>query len=143
MSNIHEGQTMNTPSNSTIGLAKNDFAYLLRDPRVVLHWYDFLCPFCYVGQHRTAILVRHGLKVIELPFQIHPDIPPEGMPVGPRNGPMYADLEREAKEAGLSLKWAPRLPNTRRALGAAEWVRRNQPDMFSEFQKDLFAAHFV
>ena len=90
------------------------------DPRMVLHWYDFLCPFCYVGQHRTAILVRHGLKVIELPFQIHPDIPPEGMPVGPRNGPMYADLEREAKEAGLSLKWAPRLPNTRRALGAAE-----------------------
>jgi len=24
----------------------------------VLHWYDFLCPFCYVGQHRTAILTR-------------------------------------------------------------------------------------
>jgi hypothetical protein len=43
------------------------------DPRTVLHWYDFLCPFCYVGQHRTAILVRHGLQVEELPFQAHPD----------------------------------------------------------------------
>jgi predicted DsbA family dithiol-disulfide isomerase len=41
----------------------------------VLHWYDFLCPFCYVGQSRTAILRRYGLDVIELPFQAHPDIP--------------------------------------------------------------------
>src|SRR3954465_5460244 len=56
----------------------------------VLHWYDFVCPFCYVGQHRTAILVRHGLRVTELPFQIHPEIPPGGMPAGPRNGSMYA-----------------------------------------------------
>ena len=46
------------------------------DPRTVLHWYDFLCPFCYLGQHRTAILVRHGLRIVELPFQAHPDIPP-------------------------------------------------------------------
>jgi len=50
------------------------------DPRAVLTWYDFLCPFCYVGQHRTAILVRHGLGVVELPFQAHPDIPPRAFP---------------------------------------------------------------
>jgi predicted DsbA family dithiol-disulfide isomerase len=58
------------------------------DPRTVLHWYDFLCPFCYVGQPRTAILIRHRLDVIELPFQAHPDIPPGGIAAGPRNGPM-------------------------------------------------------
>ena len=61
----------------------------LYDFRVVLHWYDFLCPFCYVGQHRTDILVRRGLKVVELPFQAHPDIPAGGLFVGPRTGPMY------------------------------------------------------
>ena len=113
------------------------------DPRTVLHWYDFLCPFCYVGQHRTAILVRHGLHVVELPFQAHPDIPPGGIPAGPRNGPMYDMLEREAKEAGLPLHWPPRLPDTRRALAAAEWVRRHQPRGFLQLHKDLFAAHFV
>ena len=113
------------------------------DPRTVLHWYDFLCPFCYVGQHRTAILVRHGLQVVALPFQAHPDIPPGGMPAGPRHGPMYAMLEREASEAGLPLHWPPRLPNTRRALAAAEWARRHQPRAFPQFHKDLFAAHFV
>ena len=84
------------------------------DPRTVFEWYDFLCPFCYVGQHRTAILVRHGLHVVELPFQAHPDIPAGGIPAGPRNGPMYAMLEREAREAGLPLNWAARLPDTRR-----------------------------
>ena len=109
----------------------------------VLHWYDFLCPFCYVGQSRNAILVQNGLHVVELPFQAHPDIPASGVPAGPRIGPMYRNLEHEAKEAGLELNWPPRLPDTRRALAAAEWVRRHQPDKFASFQKGLFAAHFV
>ena len=112
-------------------------------PCTVLNWYDFLCPFCYVGQNRTAILIRRGLDVIELPFQAHPDIPPGGFPVGPRNGPMYSNLECEAKEAELALNWPQRLPDTRRALAAAEWVRQHQPDRFTQFHKDLFAAHFV
>ncbi|HEX6545915.1 MAG TPA: DsbA family protein [Bryobacteraceae bacterium] len=109
----------------------------------VLHWYDFLCPFCYVGQSRTAILRRHGLDVVELPFQAHPDIPANGVPVGPRRGEMYSQLERGAKEAGLFLNWPSRLPNTRHALAAAEWVRRHQPHKFAPFQKALFTAHFV
>ena len=50
----------------------------------VLHWYDFVCPFCYVGQTRTAILTRYGLSVIELPFQAHPNIPPSGVAASPR-----------------------------------------------------------
>ena len=115
----------------------------LDDPGTVLHWYDFLCPFCYVGQHRNAILVRHGLHVVELAFQAHPDIPPGGISVGPRNGPMYAMLEREAREAGLPLHWPRHLPNTRLALAAAEWTRRHQPCSFPQLHKGLFEAHFV
>src|SRR4051812_44086239 len=88
----------------------------------VLHWYDFICPFCYVGQHRNAILVRHGFHVVELPFQAHPDIPVGGISAGLRNGQMYVTLEREAAEAGLPLKWPSHLPNTRHALAAAEWA---------------------
>jgi predicted DsbA family dithiol-disulfide isomerase len=117
--------------------------YHLDDPRTVLHWYDFLCPFCYIGQHRTAILVRRGLDVVELPFQAHPDIPSAGIPAGPRSGPMYTMLEQEAREVGLSLNWPRHLSNTRRALTVAEWTRRHQPDAFSQLQHDLFRAHFV
>ena len=109
----------------------------------VLHWYDFICPFCYIGQQRNAILVRHGLHVIELAFQAHPEIPDGGVLAGPRNGLMYAMLEREAREAGLVLNWPRHLPNTRRALAAAEWSRTHQPRSFPQLHKELFEAHFV
>jgi predicted DsbA family dithiol-disulfide isomerase len=109
----------------------------------VLHWFDFVCPFCYVGQQRNEIFARHGLQVVELPFQVHPEIPPGGIEAGPRNGPMYAMLEREAREAGLQLHWPAHLPNTRRALAAAEWVRRNHPAGSPTFHRSLFEAHFV
>jgi len=89
---------------------------LLPSPRTVLHWFDFICPFCYLGQQRNQILSRHGLEIVHLPFQIHPDIPPEGVEAGPRDGPMYQALEREAAQTGLSLNWPPRLPGTRTAL---------------------------
>ena len=113
------------------------------DPGKVLHWYDFICPFCYVGQQRNAILVRHGLDIAELPFQAHAEIPDGGISAGPRNGPMYAMLEREAKEVGLPLRWPQRLPNTRLALAAAEWTRQHQARSFAQFHKALFEAHFV
>jgi predicted DsbA family dithiol-disulfide isomerase len=112
-------------------------------PRTVLHWYDFICPFCYVGQQRNAILVEHGFLVVEMPFQAHPEIPVGGVPAGPRSGPMYVMLEREAREAGLPLHWPRHLPNPRRALAAAEWSRRYQSHAFSQLHRELFDAHFV
>jgi predicted DsbA family dithiol-disulfide isomerase len=111
--------------------------------RLVLHWFDFTCPFCYVGQHRTALLRRQGLDVVELPFQAHPEIPPEGVEVGPRKGAMYVVLAREAEEAGLTLNWPPRLPNSRLALTVAEWVRRKRPGAAIQLNHDLFEAHFA
>jgi predicted DsbA family dithiol-disulfide isomerase len=104
---------------------------------------NFLCPFCYVGQQRNAILIRHGLHLDDLAFQAHPDISPGGIPAGPRVGLMYTTLEREAREAGLPLHWPPRLPKTRQALAAAEWVRRYQPRGFAQLHRELFEAHFV
>jgi predicted DsbA family dithiol-disulfide isomerase len=56
---------------------------------------------------------------------------------------MYETLEREAARAGLPLKWPARLPNTRTALAAAEWIRRNRPDVSSDFNRRLFAARFA
>lgn len=115
----------------------------LNSAQVVLHWYDFICPFCYVDQQRNTILVRREFKVIQLPFQSHPDIPAQGIAVGSRDGPMYSLLEHEARAAGLPLRWPRRLPNSRLALAAAEWVRRFQPRAFPQLQRALFAAHFA
>jgi predicted DsbA family dithiol-disulfide isomerase len=115
----------------------------MHDPGTVLYWYDFICPFCYVAQSRNAILTSNALRVVKLPFQAHPDIPRTGRLAGPRAGPMYAMLEREAREAGLPLRWPARLPNTRLALAIAEWVRRDQPSAFAKLYEDLFEAHFA
>ncbi|MGE5522543.1 MAG: DsbA family oxidoreductase [Rhodospirillaceae bacterium] len=112
-------------------------------PRDVLHWYDFLCPFCYVGQGRNEIFERHGFRVIDMPFEAHPDIPAAGRSMSPRSGPMYDDLEAEARAEDLPLIWPARLPNTRMALAAVEWTRRHAPQAFPVFEKALFAAHFA
>lgn len=112
-------------------------------PRAVLHWYDFVCPFCYVGQHRNAILSRAGLDVVPLPLQADPGIPPGGVPAGPRQGPAYTMVEQQARSAGLELHWPVKIPNSRRALAAAEWVRRHQPSAHHKVTAGLFDAHFV
>jgi predicted DsbA family dithiol-disulfide isomerase len=109
----------------------------------VLHWYDFLCPFCYVGQQRNTIFESRGFEVVDVPFQAHPDIPLSGRAVGERIGPMYAHIEEEARAAGLKLVWPDRLPNTRMVLAAAEWSRRHAPQSFRGLQRALFAAHFT
>jgi predicted DsbA family dithiol-disulfide isomerase len=112
-------------------------------PRLVWHWYDLICPFCYVGHDRSALLEQHGLRVVDLGFEIHPETPAGGRFVGPRQGPMYEALEREAKRAGLPLRWPDRITNSRRALAAVEWVRQAQPDRAREFRGALFRAHFA
>jgi 2-hydroxychromene-2-carboxylate isomerase len=114
------------------------------DPnKTAVVWYDFSCPYSYLGQHRTSIVVQHGLPVVELPFQADREIPAEGLLVKSRNGPMYSELARAAKEIGVRLNWSIYVPNTRGALACAEWVRLRQPAAFPRFHKALFDAHFV
>ena len=43
----------------------------------------------------------------------------------------------------MPLNWPARLPDTRLALAAADWVRRHEPRLFPRLHKDLFEAHFV
>lgn len=130
-------------SGSLISAPPASLQHVADEGPVTLHWYDLTCPFCYLGQARTHLLQQRGLTVIELPFQAHSEIPPEGILVGPRQGAMYQQIERNAAALGLPLNWPPRLPNSGTALAAAEWVRRHQPDAFSAVQGKLFRAHFA
>lgn len=109
----------------------------------VLHWFDFICPFCYIAQDRNRILRNAAVSVIELPLQIHPEIGPGGTPAPPRTGAMYDHLVEEAQEAGLELNWSPRIPYSRFALAAAEAVRINEPEHHPAFNAAVFDAYFV
>src|SRR5262245_5596125 len=112
-------------------------------PGLVWHWYELICPFCYVGQDRSAVLERHGLEVEDLGFEIHPETPAAGRYIGPRHGPMFDYLEREARLAGLPLRWPDRMANSRRALAAVEWVRREQPERARLLRAALFRGYLA
>jgi predicted DsbA family dithiol-disulfide isomerase len=112
-------------------------------PRPVLHWFDFICPFCYIAQDRNRILRDAGVAVIDLPMQIHPEIGPGGAPAPPRSGPMYEQLAEAAREAGLELTWSCRIPYSRSALVAAEMVRVTQPESHQAFLAAVFQAYFA
>ena len=109
----------------------------------VEHWFDFICPYCYVAQDRNRILREHGIDVVEHALQIHPEIGPGGTPAGPRSGPAYEFLAREAEAAGLPLHWTGRIPYSRPALTAFEWLRAARPEAGERFASAVFAAYFA
>ena len=108
----------------------------------IVHWFDFICPFCYIAQDRNRILREAGHELIELPLQIHPEIGPGGAPAPARTGRMYDFLADEAKEAGFPLQWSDKIPYSANALAAAELVRTTQPEAHLAFTTAVFHASF-
>lgn len=105
-------------------------------------WSDYLCPWCYVGQDRTALLRSLGVRVVVLPFELHPNIPVGGVTRSPK-AERWVVLAAEAEDAGLPFTPPERWPNTRRLLEVSEWVRRTQADhAFEAFHASVFAAYF-
>jgi predicted DsbA family dithiol-disulfide isomerase len=96
------------------------------------------------------LLRELGVTVTSLPYELHPEIPVGGISLQERWGArygeassMYKRIEEACEEAGLPFRRPARVPNTRRALHTAEWVRRNQPEAFDALERSLFEAHFV
>ncbi|HEX2849796.1 MAG TPA: DsbA family protein [Acidimicrobiales bacterium] len=107
-------------------------------------WSDYLCPWCYVGLSRTALLEQLGVRVTPLPYELHPELPAEGLPLASDRGRrLYARIAAECEAAGMELRKPTRLPNTRRALGTSEWVRIHAPDAHERLHRSLFRAAFV
>jgi predicted DsbA family dithiol-disulfide isomerase len=108
-------------------------------------WSDYLCPWCYVGQDRSRQLEGLGVTVHHLPYELHPEIGPNGRRVRP-DGRLRATFDRVAaacEEAGLPFRAPRRMPNTRRALETAEWVRIHHPSAAGALHAALFHAHFA
>ncbi|MDX3094619.1 DsbA family protein [Streptomyces sp. ME01-24h] len=107
------------------------------------HWFDFICPYCYVAQDRSRILREHGVRVVGHALQIHPEIGPGGIPAAPRTGPGYAFLAREAEAAGLQLRWTDRINYSLPALAAHEWLAATDQEAADRFAAAVFAANFA
>lgn len=108
-------------------------------------WSDYLCPWCYVGQDRSALMEDLGVELTRSPYELHPDIGPEGRRPRPggRLDAVHARIEDECAAVGLPFRRPTRIPSTRRALEMAEVVRTAHPLAFAALDAALFRAHFV
>jgi predicted DsbA family dithiol-disulfide isomerase len=115
-------------------------------PMGVMIWSDFVCPFCNVARERAEFLRREaGARVEWLPFDLHPEYPPEGIPraeLARRYGDHFSDsVRRMNEEAGLVYNPHPeRVPNSRRALELAEWARAR--GSYDDLHERIMDAHW-
>ena len=103
-------------------------------------WSDYLCPWCYLGLDRSDQMRAMGVEITTLPYELHPDYPPDGLAVPVR---VYDRVRPHFDEVGMRFVPPTRIPNTHRVLATAECVRRREPDAFPRLERALFEAHFV
>src|SRR6476620_3069120 len=108
-------------------------------------WSDYICPWCYLGRDRTALLRSLGVEVVQFPFELHPELPPGGRRVSPngRLAAVHAVIAQECADVGMAFNPPTHVPNSRLALEVAEVVRRRWQDAFPAVDDALFEPHFV
>lgn len=110
-----------------------------------LLWRDYLCPWCYLGRDRTALMQRLGLDVVPRSYELHPEIPAEGRTIRPggRLDRVLDHIARECAEVELPMRKPTRSPNTRRALETAELLREHAPHALTAFDDAAYGVHWV
>lgn len=117
---------------------------------------DPICPWCYIGKTRfeRALAARpeHGLDISWKPFQLNPNMPPEGMDrreylerkFGGKEAAVqvYGDIQKAAEGDGLdvALDKITRTPNTINAHRLIHWA--GVEGVQNEAVAALFVANF-
>lgn len=91
---------------------------------------DFVCPWCYLAERSSIAQLerQYDVDVDWIGFELHPEIPRGGVPVDvlfpeELQQAMLGPLQAAADRSGLPLRPPTRVPNTRVALGLAEFAR--------------------
>jgi predicted DsbA family dithiol-disulfide isomerase len=110
---------------------------------------DYICPFCYIGSRRLLRLGnRYDLKVNWSGLEIHPETPPEGMPIERLGYPkgqwaqMMAALTQMAAEEGIDMAAHDFTTNSHKALLLAEAAKHAGRDVFYALHERLFHDFF-
>jgi len=109
----------------------------------VIVYSDYICPFCYIGFHRIEKLKeRYDLDVEWRPFELHPEIPKDGIVTEKLPFPrgylemVMANVKRLADQDGIIFKLSDKLPNSQLALFISEFAKKK--GKFDEFHKLVF-----
>lgn len=117
---------------------------------------DFVCPFCFIGKRRLdeALQAVQGPSDVSwYPFQLNPEMPPEGLPFdvyiknrfgNPANvEPVFEHLAEEGRAAGIAFRFDKlrHVPNTlpvHQLMQVAETLGVDQ----TALAEDLMSAFF-
>ncbi|MEJ2509309.1 MAG: DsbA family protein [Gammaproteobacteria bacterium] len=110
---------------------------------------DYICPFCYIGSRRLMRLERtYDLKVNWAGLEIHPETPPEGMPIERLGYPkqqwtqMMAALTEMAAEEGIEMESHDFTTNSHKALLLSEAAKHAGRETFYALHERLFHEFF-
>jgi predicted DsbA family dithiol-disulfide isomerase len=113
-------------------------------------FYDYICPFCYIGSERLLRLNSdYDLKVDWTGMEIHPETPAQGMPLAQLGYPpaqwsrLMAALDQMAKQEDIELGARVFTTNSHKALLLSEAAKQAGQDIFYALHKRLFRAFFT
>lgn len=116
-------------------------------PTRLLFFSDFVCPFCYVAERGVLgrLVETYDVALEWSGFQLHPSTPKGGMDLRalfPQADPaaMAARMQTFARDFGVTMQHPTHIPNTRRALAAAEAARDD--GRLHPFRHAVMEAHW-
>lgn len=114
----------------------------------VIVYFDYCCPFCYVGKLKLDRLERElGLILDWRYYQIHPEYPDEGIPLAAALGPDREPFAWESVQYQIDeLKIGPlqkpsKISNTIKAQIATEYARTQ--GLFRRFHTAVYETYFL
>ncbi|MFW5489789.1 MAG: DsbA family oxidoreductase [Desulfovibrio sp.] len=108
---------------------------------------DSTCPFCYIGKGIIDQLKQEfPLQAEWLPYEVHPDIPPQGMLLADfapelEAEEFFAQLNRRGEPMGIHFGVPSLLCNSRQSLEAGEFARAH--GLYEAFHEAVFQAYFT
>jgi len=107
-------------------------------------YYDYICPFCYLGAKRILGLSKEfNLTIDWKGIEIHPEFPPQGKKrTKTLKSKSFAETIREmAKEDNIEIKLPGYATNSRLSLEASEFAKIK--GKFLEFHIGVYEAYFL
>ncbi len=116
---------------------------------VVEVFFDYICPWCYLGSVRTDRLQQeYGVELRWTVFPLHPDTPDEGMELAELFAGREADIEAMqtrlshlAAAEGVPLTRRTRTCNSRLAQELGKWAESR--GMGNLYRHAVYRAYFV
>jgi predicted DsbA family dithiol-disulfide isomerase len=121
----------------------------MNEPLVLEVFFDYICPWCYLGSANTDRLRRElEVEMRWTLFPLHPEIPEEGMELADLFRGSFFDIEamqdrlqEAAGQVGLPIVRRSRISNSRRAQELDKWA--GSLGRGDAFRRAVFHGYFA